>query len=292
MFSQIFDRFWLFSVLLFGALFLGMITQSLAQSNNNAPKNNEPKNNAPKKTIIKTKQTGNGAPVAKLTGPDSRPPGSLVIISATGTQGVNFAFDCVPHNAEWKAVKFFDPTGKEDFGIIFSTNKQGTYYFFLAASSKNGGIAVATHQVIIGKPGPGPDPGPDPDPDPDPVPIITDLAKKIDSVYKVDLASGVGTKQQFQDLTNLYANIAKITVMDPNLKKASEVWEVARQASAQKLPPGSLPQTRKLLADYQTTTLFPNFTVETVLTATTRQEMQAGFNKMAAAMSEVQKINP
>lgn len=231
-----------------------------------------------------------GPPEAILNGPKERNPGSLIIISAKGTKGSNFRFDCFPKNSDWMAVKFYSSTaGEEDFGIVFSTDVEGTYYFVMAVANSKGDLALATHVVKVGKGGPGPDPGPGPKPPPpDPPPPTDPFFKAMSDGYTTDLAAGVGTKQQKSDLAAVYKAAATITTQDKTLTKVTQVFDVMRAAAKQKgIPDGALPGLRDAI-QAQIKVWLPNLTTSTPLTDQTRKDLQ---EKLGIVASNLEKLN-
>lgn len=97
-----------------------------------------------------------GQVAATIQGPANSSPGDLVILDATKSTGAD-DFEWILPNSNKGFLTF-----ENDTKLVFASGQAGSYTFCLAAAGldSNGKvqISLATHTVVIGKPGPVPDP--------------------------------------------------------------------------------------------------------------------------------------
>ena len=101
------------------------------------------------------------AATAVIEGPTEAPPGDLVILDASKSDAVSFAWALVP-----KGKSFLPVDGGKR--VVFASGSAGTYTFVLATATADGQVALALHVLTVGKPLPPPIDPPDPPNPPEP----------------------------------------------------------------------------------------------------------------------------
>lgn len=237
--------------------------------------------------ILQTSCTVKSAdPIAKISGPQFRQPGQLLILNTTGTVGQDPKITCNPENNDYQLVKLTDGST----GIFFSTIRPGTYVFALGVNQDNK-TAITTYQVLIADaPNPNPPPGPTPPvppgptpPVPPPVPPSPDTSpyyKQLQEAFSKDK----GTTQDAKQLAAFYRQVALKYLPDEKVTNFSQVLTSMRQGIDQYIPKTSLTNTRQAIADIFKTK-YPDKYPD--LNAQTRSELTTIFNNIALALDQV-----
>jgi hypothetical protein len=179
-----------------------------------------------------------GLPVAKITGPKESPPGELVILDASQSQGLGYLWLLV------NSQKSFLPV---DNGLkcVFSTGTPGDYAFVLIVSgtNPNGGPAAATAQHTLHVTGNTPEPPiptPGPTPNPTPGPVVKTATRAM-----IVMESADRTPEQarlIQQIRNSKAVSAKVTILDPQAEDQDNQTAKAVVAALQLLGSKPLPR--------------------------------------------------
>lgn len=137
--------------------------------------------------LLATRAATGAPPVARVTGPARALPGDLVVLDASSSQALGYAWVLADSDKSFLPV---------DGGqrLVFATGAAGRYTFVLVAANANEqgqpAVALATHVLTIGS-GPDPNPGPDPPaPNPPLPPGRFDLARQArDWITQVKLSA-------------------------------------------------------------------------------------------------------
>lgn len=146
---------------------------------------------------------------AIIVGPKESAPGDLVILDASTSDAASFAW-ALPGST--KTLLPVDG-GKR---CVFATGAQGKYVFVLA-TAKGDAVAIAVHELVIGKPEPEPQPTPVP-PTPNPLPDGKFKLAKLafDNAAKVQTANRAAeSKSMAKAFRSIVAAIAAGTMSTP-----------------------------------------------------------------------------
>lgn len=206
---------------------------------------------------------------------------AVIKINITGAQSIDklkYAFQCLPKNTDWYPVKFLDGS----VGIMFSTKTQAVYHFFGAFTDEKGNLITASWELTVGEGVPKPPNPPDPPPDTRPVDSLT---KVFNDAYALDLAAGVGSTTQKNQLSLLFKNASTITVNDKTLTKPQQIWDVMHNAAVKAIGDGALPNLRKALAARQKEMLKIN--ASTVLSDDIRAQIGAVLLQISQSLDRL-----
>lgn len=213
-------------------------------------------------------------PKVALSGPSQKEVGRLAIIKTTmSPAGADIKFDCAPKNEDWQVVRFQNG----ELGVIFSTDKAGTYHFFIAASDDKGKIATSVHEIVIGHAAPAPAPKV--------TPKETTLDEVIDKAYKDDISNKAGTIEHKKTLATIYKTAAK-TVFNKDLTKVSQIYDSMRMSAESFLPKTTLANVRNVIAKFQQENL--KVQADTPLTDELRNTLSEVFFAIATALEKAE----